>query len=144
MSIQPRKERKKLFRAPLNQRKKVFHCLLAKELREKYGMRTLGVVKGDTVKIMRGQYKGTVDKVAKLDFKKLRLHVENVTVKKADGKLKPYPVHPSNVMIVKLNLTDPLRRKKLKEELPPAEEKEGEGTEEGVTEEKKEDKEESA
>ncbi|MGB9636757.1 MAG: 50S ribosomal protein L24 [Thermoplasmata archaeon] len=122
MSIQPRKERKKLFRAPLHERKKVFHCLLDKELRKKYGLRTLGVVKGDTVRIMRGQFKGTIEKVAKVDYKKLRLHIENVTVKKADGKLKPYPIHPSNVMIVKLNLTDPRRRAKLKEELPPPEE----------------------
>ncbi|MEM4292624.1 MAG: 50S ribosomal protein L24 [Thermoplasmata archaeon] len=122
MSIQPRKERKKLFRAPLHVRRKVFHCLLDRELRKKYGLRTLGVVKGDTVKIMRGQFKGTVEKVAKVDYKKLRLHIENVTVKKADGKLKPYPVHPSNVMIVKLNLTDPWRRAKLKEEAPPPEE----------------------
>ncbi|MCX8174213.1 MAG: 50S ribosomal protein L24 [Thermoplasmata archaeon] len=122
MSIQPRKERKKLFRAPLHEKRKVFHCLLEKELRKKYGMRMLGVVKGDTVKVMRGQFKGTVEKVAKVDYKKLRLHIENVTVKKADGKLKPYPVHPSNVMIVKLNLTDPKRRAKLKEEAPPKEE----------------------
>lgn len=122
MSIQPRKERKKLFRAPLHVKRKVFHCLLDKELRKKYGFRTLGVVKGDTVKVMRGQFKGTVEKVAKVDYKKLRVHIENITVKKADGKLKPYPLHPSNLMIVKLNLTDPKRRAKLKEEELPHEE----------------------
>lgn len=132
MSIQPKKERKKLFRASLHQKRKVFHCLLDKELRKKYGMRTLGVVKGDTVKVMRGQYKGVIEKVAKVDYKKLRLHIENVTVKKADGKLKPYPVHPSNVMLVKLNLTDPRRRAKLKEEAPQPEVKEEEKIEEEV------------
>jgi len=117
MSVQPRKQRKRLFRAPLHLRRKVFHCLLDKELRKKYGIRSLGVVKGDTVKIMRGQFKGAVEKVIKVDYKRMRLHIENVTVKKADGKLKPYPIHPSNVMIVKLNLTDPWRREKLKEGL---------------------------
>lgn len=132
MSTQPRKERKKLFRSSLHERRKVFHCLLDKELRKKYGIRTLGVVKGDTVKVMRGQFKNTVEKVAKVDYKKLRLHIENVTVKKADGKLKPYPVHPSNVMIVKLNLTDPKRRAKLKEEAPPQEELKEEKNEEEV------------
>ena len=32
---------------------------------------------------------------------------------KADGKETPRPVHPSNVLVTKLDLTDPYRKRKL-------------------------------
>ena len=76
------------------------------------------VIKGDTVKVMRGDFKGHVGKVRSVDTKKGRLEIEGVIITKVDGKKVPRPVHASNVVITKLNLTDPWRRRKLEEGLP--------------------------
>jgi len=76
------------------------------------------VIKGDTVKVMRGEFKGHVGKVRSVDVKKGRIEIEGVVITKVDGKKVPRPVHASNVIITKLNLTDPWRRRKLQEGLP--------------------------
>jgi len=96
---------------------------LAEDLMLRYKRRAIPVVRGDTVKVMRGSYKGRIGKVRKVDVKKQRIEIEGVTITKVDGKSVPYPVHASNVMIVKLNLTDPWRRRKLEERLSEEEKK---------------------
>lgn len=118
MSRQPRKQRKLLYTAPLHKRRKWIAAHLADDLILKYKRRSLPVIKGDTVKVMRGDFKGYVGKVRSVDTKKGRLEVEGVVITKVDGKKVPRPVHASNVVITKLNLTDPWRRKKLEEGLP--------------------------
>ena len=89
----------------------------------KYKRRSIQVIRGDTVKIMRGSYKGRVGKVRKVDIKRQKIEIEGVTITKVDGKSVPYPIHASNVMITKLNLTDPWRRRKLEEKLSEEEKK---------------------
>ena len=118
MSRQPRKQRKLLYTAPLHKRRKWIAAHLADDLILKYKRRSLPVIKGDTVKVMRGDFKGYVGKVRSVDTKKGRLEIEGVIITKVDGKKVPRPVHASNVVITKLNLTDPWRRKKLEEGLP--------------------------
>ena len=118
MSRQPRKQRKLLYTAPLHKRRKWIAAHLADDLILKYKRRSLPVIKGDTVKVMRGDFKGHVGKVRSVDTKKGRLEIEGVIITKVDGKKVPRPVHASNVVITKLNLTDPWRRKKLEEGLP--------------------------
>jgi len=103
---QPRKQRKKLYKAKLHERHKFLKATLSPELRKKYGKRAVRVVKGDTVKVLRGEQKGTEGKVEKVDMKRLVIQVEGVSVAKADGTEVPRPVQPSNVMITKLNLED--------------------------------------
>ena len=96
---------------------------LAEDLMLRYKRRSIQVIKGDTVKIMRGGYRGRVGKVRRVNVRKQRIEVEGITITKVDGKQVPYPVHPSNVMITKLNLTDPWRRRKLEEKLSEEERK---------------------
>ena len=62
---------------------------------------------------MRGDFKGHTGKVAEVDLKRGVVKVEGVLITKADGKRVMRPLHPSNLIITKLNLTDPVRRKKL-------------------------------
>jgi large subunit ribosomal protein L24 len=83
------------------------------ELMEKFDLWTVRVHKGDTVKIMRGGYAGHTAKVTSVDTKKQVLFIEKVTSVKADGKETPRPIHPSNVLVTKLDLTDPHRKKRL-------------------------------
>jgi len=86
---------------------------LSKELRRQYGTRSLPVRVGDNVMIMRGDFKGHEGRVVKVDLKEMRIHVEGVTRKRADGTTVYIPIHPSKVMITKLDLSDERRRRVL-------------------------------
>jgi large subunit ribosomal protein L24 len=66
---------------------------------------------GDVVRIMRGDFAGHEGKVVEVDLDRVRIHVEGVQIKKADGTPVYYPIHPSKVMIVKLDLSDKYRLK---------------------------------
>ncbi len=99
--------------APLHHRRKWLASHLAEDLIVKYNKRSMPVVRGDTVKVVRGNFKNHVDKVREVDLKKQLIEVEGVVTTKVDGSKVPRPIHPSNVLITKLNLTDPWRREKL-------------------------------
>jgi len=88
---------------------------LAKELREEYKKRTVRVVTGDTVKVLRGDHAGTEGVVDGVQVKKGALQVHGVTVTKSDGTEVPRPVNASNVVVTKLNTKDPRRVAKLEE-----------------------------
>ncbi len=109
-SSQPRKQRRELFQSPLHIRQKLVSAPLSPELRKQYGIRSLPVRKGDEVIIMRGDFKGHKGKVVDVDLKNLRLHIDGVTKTNARGEPRYYPIHPSNVMIVSLDLSDKRRK----------------------------------
>jgi ribosomal protein L24 len=88
---------------------------LSDELRKDFGIHAAQVVKGDTVRVMRGD-EDVVDvegKVTQVDTRSGRLVIENVTISKADGTLVARPIHASKVEITKLNLSDPMRKQTL-------------------------------
>ncbi|NOZ82197.1 MAG: 50S ribosomal protein L24 [Euryarchaeota archaeon] len=112
-SRQPRKQRKQLFNAPMHRRQKMVCAHLSRELREEYGRRSLPVRKGDKVRVLRGDFKGHEGLVERVDLKRMRIFVTGVTVQKSDGTERLYPLHPSNVEIVKLELRDEERKEVL-------------------------------
>ena len=112
-TINPGKQRKRFYNSPLHQKRKWAAAHLEENLLLKYDKRSISVVKGDTVRVMRGSFRGHEDKVAKVNTKKNNLEIEGITMMKADGNKIAKPIHPSNVMITKLNLTDKWRRMKL-------------------------------
>ena len=112
-SIKPGKQRRELFNAPLHKKRKWIGAHLEENLLLKYDKRAIPVVKGDTVRVMRGSFKGHEDKIVKVNIKKRNIEIEGITMSKADGNKIAKPIHPSNVMITKLNLTDKWRRQKL-------------------------------
>jgi large subunit ribosomal protein L24 len=57
--------------------------------------------------------KGVEGKVSSVNTKTGRIIVEGITMPKADGTMKARPVHSSNVIITKLDLTDKRRKAKL-------------------------------
>ncbi len=113
----PRKQRKRYYTAPLHKKRKWIAAHLSEELLTKYNRRSVPLVKGDTVKVMRGSYKGHSDKVVGIDIKKMIIRVEGVTSTKVDGTKVIKGIHPSNVLITKLNLTDRWRLSRLEEGL---------------------------
>lgn len=116
-SIRPGKQRKELFNAPFHKKRKWIASHLEENLLLKYDRRSIPVVKGDTIKVMRGSFKGHEDKIAHVNVKKRYVEIEGLTTTKADGKKIARPLHASNLLITKLNLTDKWRRKKLEKGL---------------------------
>lgn len=113
MSTQPRKERKTLHNLPAHQNRALIAAHLDEPLLFKYKTRSTTLRKGDTVRVMRGEYAGTTGKIVEIDTRTRKVTVDGVTVTKADASQKPRPLDPSNLLITKLNLDDPKRREKL-------------------------------
>jgi len=107
----PSKQRKLLYNAPYHVRGKIMAAPLSEELRKEYGCRSLPIRSGDTVRILRGDYKDYEGRVTRVDRKKYRVYVDGVTKEKADGTTVPVPIHHSKVEIIKLNMDDKWRKR---------------------------------
>lgn len=105
------KQRKYRLNAPLHTKQKFIHAHLSKELRKKYSTRSLGVRKGDKIKIMSGNFRKHEGKIERVDLKKSMIFVSGVEITKKDGTKKMLPLHPSSIMITELNLDDKSRQK---------------------------------
>jgi len=112
-SIKPRNQRKMQYNAPLHKNRKWLASHLSENLLLKYDKRSVPVITGDEVEVMRGSFRGHKDKVASVHVKNQTVEVEGITTVKADGTKIAKSLHPSNLMITKLNLTDRWRRQKL-------------------------------
>src|SRR5450756_2100557 len=113
VSKQPRKQRKARYNAPLHVRQKYMGARLSEELSKEYGTRSAAVIKGDTVKVMRGDFKDTEGKVQAVSLKDGTISVDGVISTKVDGTEVPRPIYPSNVMITKLETKDGRRASSL-------------------------------
>ncbi|MHA1577193.1 MAG: 50S ribosomal protein L24 [Candidatus Thorarchaeota archaeon] len=105
-SKSPGKQRRKIYKSPLHSHKNMLKCRLDEFLREEFAMRSIVPKKGDLVRIMRGQFRDTEGKILGVDYGTIRLIVDSATTTKADGKEVQLPIHPSNVLIVKLEMDD--------------------------------------
>lgn len=114
-SKQPRKQRKDERTAPLHERHRQLRSPLSAELREEYETRNARVNTGDTVEVLRGDYAGEEAEVVRVDTADATVHVEGVTVEKADGEEVARPIDASNLRIVDLDLEDERRRDRLEE-----------------------------
>lgn len=90
-----------------------FSSRLSDELREKYKRRSLRPKKGDSVRIVKGEFVGVEGKITKVLSKDGRLNVEGVSREKIKGGTAPVPIESSNVIVTSLNLDDKIRKAKL-------------------------------
>jgi large subunit ribosomal protein L24 len=88
---------------------------LSDQLREKYRRRAVTVREGDTVKIVRGDFKNVEGKVQKVDVKEGRLFVEGVTRQKVKGGTTQLSVSASKVLVTGLSLDDKRRKSRLEQ-----------------------------
>ncbi|MEK6864805.1 MAG: 50S ribosomal protein L24 [Nanoarchaeota archaeon] len=109
-STRPRKQRNYRHKAPLHIKQKFVSAHLSKELRQKYGRRSLGVRKGDKVKVTTGQYKGKTGAVILVNLMKIKVAVEGIESIRKDGTKSPYLLEPSNLMITELMMDDKKRK----------------------------------
>jgi large subunit ribosomal protein L24 len=108
-SKQPRKQRKYLANAPTHIRHKMVSANLTKELRKKYGKRNFPIRKGDSVVVMRGEFRKKVGKVESIDLKKLRLMISGIYRTKKDGTKVGVYFDSSNLQIKELEMEDKKR-----------------------------------
>ena len=86
---------------------------LSSELRKKFGKRSARINKGDTVKILRGEFYGTAGKVTKILTRKNSITIDGVKREKVKGEKIDVPIHATNVIITALNDDDKWRMNKL-------------------------------
>ena len=108
----------KLIHVPKHRRDGMVSASLSDVLVEAYKKRTLRVVKGDSVKVMRGEYKGVEGKVEHVDTERGTLNIEGVQREKIRGGQVKVPIPASKVMITNLNLTDKYRSNKVQGDKP--------------------------
>ncbi|MDD4878589.1 MAG: 50S ribosomal protein L24 [Candidatus Nanoarchaeia archaeon] len=109
-SKRPRKQRNYAYKAPLHVKQKFVSAHLSKELRKKHGKRSIGIRKGDKVKIMRGQFKGKTGAVSLVNVKQSKVAVEGIDNIRKDGTKTPYMFVPSNLMITEIMIEDKQRK----------------------------------
>lgn len=96
-----------------HERDKMLGAVLEDSLRSQYKRKSLRVVKGDSVKVVRGEYKGVEGKVEKVNTENATIQIEGIQRDKIKGGQVKIPIHSSNVIVIGLNLEDKNRSKKL-------------------------------
>jgi large subunit ribosomal protein L24 len=109
-SKQPRKQIKFRANAPLHLRRKMISVSLSKELKKKHDKRNFPVKKGDSVSIMRGEFKGKSGKIENVDLKKMKVEIDGIYRTKKDGSKTNVYFEPSNLQIKEMDLTDKKRK----------------------------------
>jgi large subunit ribosomal protein L24 len=112
-SIKSRKQRKYRYNAPLHIKQKFLRAHLSSDLRNKLSKRSAGLRKGDTIKVMRGQFRNKTGKVEQVSLKKTQIYVNGIEITKKDGTKVRFPLNPSNLLITELNMDDKVRQKTL-------------------------------
>ena len=94
-----------------HRREKLLGASLSENLREQHNRRSIRVTKGDTVRILRGEYVGIEGKVEKVNTVRSTLSIEGVQREKIRGGKVKVQIHASNVQIISLNTNDEYRMK---------------------------------
>ena len=113
-SKKPSKQRNQKANAPLHLRGKMLRTNVSEEIEKKYLKTAVRVIKGDKIKIVKGQHEGKTGKVEKVFTKKMKLQISELTISKRDGTKVPYLINPNKVIITELNLEDKKRQEILK------------------------------
>ncbi len=108
----PGKQRLKVYEADLTLQQKLMAGHLSKELRAKHGTRGLPIRVGDTVKVMRGDYKGKTGAINQVDRARNNVYITGLMRKKADGKEAFLAFRPSNLLITAIDAKDKKRFKR--------------------------------
>ena len=103
----------KMLHTPKHVRDGMIHSTLAGNLREEYGRRSIRVIKGDNVRVMRGEYNGIEGKIEKVNTQRGTLAIEGIQREKVRGGNVKVQIHASNVKIIGLNLDDKKRDNRL-------------------------------
>lgn len=117
--MKPTKMRNELIYHPtFHTRSKQLGSQLSEDLRKKYGKKSVRVIEGDSIKIVRGEFKGVDGKISKVSTKKSSVAVEGVKKEKTKGDKFDVYIHTSNLLVTGLNTDDKWRIAKLEGKKP--------------------------
>ncbi len=117
--MKPTKVRnQQIYRAPYAVKSKQSGSNLSKEIRKKYGRRSVRVVIGDSVKVIRGEYNGIDGKVTKVSIMKNSVAIEGIKREKLKGEKIDVYIPASNILVTGLNTDDHWRKTTLEGKKP--------------------------
>ncbi len=117
--MKPTKMRnQQIYRAPYAVRSKQVSGSLSKDLRKKYGKRSVRLALDDSVKIIRGEYKGIDGKITKISIDKSSIAIEGIKKEKLKGEKIDVYIPSSNILVTSLNTDDHWRKSKLEGKKP--------------------------
>ena len=123
--MKPTKMRNKMiYRATYQTRSKQLGSTLSKDLHKKYGKKSVRVIEGDNVKIVRGEFKGVDGKISKVSMQKSGVSIEGIKKEKTKGEKFDIYIHTSNLIVTSLNTGDKWRMAKLEGKDPKKQPKE--------------------
>lgn len=85
---------------------------LSTDLHKKYKARSMRIRVGDTVKVLRGDFKGKSGKVERVNIRDEKVYIAGIDVPKRDGSKALRPIKPSNLLLEQVHDTDKRRFKK--------------------------------
>ena len=107
-----------IYNATFHTRSKQLSSQLSEDLRKKYGRKSVRVIEGDSIKIVRGEFKGVDGKISRISTKKSSVAVEGVKKEKTKGDKFDVYIHTSNLLVTGLNTEDKWRITKLEGKKP--------------------------
>lgn len=113
-----------IYRATQVTKSKQVSSPLSKDLKKKYSKNSVRVLEGDTVKIVRGEFKGVDGKISKISVQNSSVAIEGVKKEKTKGDKFDVYIHSSNVIVTGLNSDDKWRMAKLEGKKPSSKPKE--------------------
>ncbi len=112
--MKPTKMRNQMiYQATFQTRSKQLGSALSKDLHKKYGKRSVRVIEGDSVTILRGEFKGVDGKISKISTEKTSVAIDGVKKEKTKGEKFDVYIHTSNLVVTSLNSSDKWRIAKL-------------------------------
>ena len=110
--MKPTKNRNnKIYRAVNQVVSKQICAPLSKQLRKNYTRRSIRIMTDDTVKVIRGEYKGITGKVTKISTQTSGIAIEGNKKEKLKGEKIDVYIHSTNMIITALNTDDKWRLK---------------------------------
>ncbi len=86
---------------------------LSKELQKKYNKRSIRIIEGDTIRVLRGEFRGVTGKITNVSTSRNGVSIEGVKKEKLKGGNLDVFIHPSNLIVTELNTEDKWRQNKL-------------------------------
>lgn len=99
-----RKNRKTHFSSKGEERRKRMSSRLSKDLRERYGFKSVPIRTNDKVEVTAGKFKGKTGKVVCVKRKKYRVYVDSCEASKVNGHRVKVGIDASNLKIQELYL----------------------------------------
>lgn len=107
-----------IYQAAVTTRSKLMCSHLSKDLQQKYHRRSVRVTEGDTVKVLRGEFKGVSGKITRVSTLRNGIAVEGIKKEKLKGGNLDVFIHTSNVLVTDLNTEDKWRINKVEGKNP--------------------------